>query len=231
MAQELQSQLAQIATDANVRAVLLTGEGRAFCAGQDLDEVHPIKHPDLDLGKVVELSYNPLILAIRELEKPVVCVVNGVAAGAGANLTLACDIVVASEKATFIQSFCQVGLIPDSGGTYVLPRLIGLARARALCMLGEKVSAAEALAIGMIAKVYVDAQALPKGMALAKQLATQPTKGLALMKRAFNESMTNSLSAQLDLEAELQRQAGRSNDYVEGVLAFSEKRPPQFKGC
>jgi 2-(1,2-epoxy-1,2-dihydrophenyl)acetyl-CoA isomerase len=216
MALELQQVFAAIENDAEVRAVLLSGEGRAFCAGQDLSDVTG------SLGAIVRESYNPIIRAIRRLKKPVVCFVNGIAAGAGANLALACDFVIASEKAAFVQSFCKVGLIPDSGGTFILPRLVGLARATALMMLGEKVSAQQAFDIGMIHKVGDDTEARK----LALHLASQPTTGLGLIKEALNAG----LDAQLDLEAALQERAGLTSDYQEGIRAFLEKRPPKFMG-
>ncbi|MGH6821768.1 MAG: enoyl-CoA hydratase-related protein [Methylocella sp.] len=228
MALELQQVLATIEKDADVRAVLLTGEGRAFCAGQDLSEVAGSKPPKL--GAIVEEYYNPVIRAIRRLEKPVVCAVNGVAAGAGANLALACDIVLASEKASFIQSFCKVGLVPDSGGTFFLPRLVGLPRATAMMMLGEKITARQALEMGMIYQVREEGALDAEAMKLATHLASQPTTGLGLIKRALNSSFANNLDAQLDLEATLQGQAGATSDYQEGVRAFLEKRPPKFTG-
>jgi 2-(1,2-epoxy-1,2-dihydrophenyl)acetyl-CoA isomerase len=209
--------------------VLLTGTGRGFCAGQDLAEVK-LGEPMPDLGDTVRDSYNPIVRALRTLEKPVVCAVNGVAAGAGANLALACDIVLAADTATFIQSFSKIGLIPDSGGTYVLPRLVGMARATALAMLGDKVTAEQALAMGMIYQVYPAAALLDAAAALATTLAAQPTRGLGLIKRALNASLGNSLDAQLQVEEELQRAAGRTEDFREGVKAFLEKRKARFVG-
>ena len=219
-----------MADDRSVRAVLLTGAGRAFCAGQDLAEAMPKDAVMPDLGDFVRTSWNPIILAIRTIEKPVVCAVNGTAAGAGANLALACDIVFAASGASFIQSFAKIGLIPDSGGTFILPRLVGLPRATALAMLGEKVSAEQALAWGMIYAVCEPAALMGKASATAAHLATQPTRALGLIKRGFNRSLGVDVGAQLAYEEELQREAGKSADYVEGVRAFLEKRPPTFTG-
>ena len=227
MAGELQSALGAAARDPSVRAVLITGAGRAFCAGQDLGEA---MHANLDLGEIVRTSYNPIVLAIRQMEKPVVCAVNGVAAGAGANLALACDIVIASEDASFIQSFSKVGLVPDTSGTFFLPRLVGPARATALMFMAEKVSANQALAWGMIYQVVPAAVLMESGMSVAKQLAAMPTRGLAMTKRLLNESAANDLPAQLALEEEMQREAGRTSDYAEGVKAFLEKRKPVYSG-
>jgi 2-(1,2-epoxy-1,2-dihydrophenyl)acetyl-CoA isomerase len=227
MAGELQAALGSAASDEAVRAVLLTGAGRGFCAGQDLGEA---LHANLDLGEIVRTSYNPIILAIRQLEKPVVCAVNGVAAGAGANLALACDIVVASEDASFVQSFSRIGLVPDTSGTFFLPRLVGPARATALMFLAEKVSATQALEWGMIYQVVPSAVLMESAMSTARNLAAMPTRGLALTKRALNESFANDLQSQLALEEEMQRQAGRTADYAEGVKAFLEKRKPVYTG-
>ena len=231
MAEELQAALAQASADAGVRAVLLTGAGRAFCAGQDLQAVLPEPGaPPQDLGATVRRQYNPIIRAIRYTEKPFVCAVNGVAAGAGANLALACDLVMASEKASFIQSFARIGLIPDSGGTFFLPRLVGLPRATAMMMLAEKVGAAEAQAMGMIYQVHPPEALMEEALRLCRYLATQPTTGLGLIKRGLNAAFTNGLDAQLDLEEALQREAGYTDDYQEGVEAFLQKRPPVFRG-
>lgn len=227
MATELQAALGAAAKDGAIRAVLLTGAGRAFSAGQDLGEAI---HGTVDLGEIVRTSYNPIVLAIREMEKPVVCAVNGVAAGAGANLALACDMVVASEDASFIQSFSKVGLVPDTSGTFFLPRLVGPARATALMFMADKVPAEQALAWGMIYQVVPSAVLMESGMSIARQLAAMPTRGLALIKRALNESMANDLQSQLALEEEMQRQAGRTADYAEGVKAFLEKRKPVYAG-
>jgi len=231
MADELIAALRDAASDAAVRAVLLTGSGRGFCAGQDLAAVLPGPgEPAPDLGDVVHDQYNPIIHAIRTLEKPVVCAVNGVAAGAGANLAFACDIVVAAEDAMFIQSFARVGLIPDSGGTFILPRIIGLQRAAALTMLGEKLPASRARDWGLVYDVVPNAVLADTSFDLARRLAELPTRGLGLTKRGFNAAFANDLDTQLALEEELQREAGRSADHAEGVRAFIEKRPPRFEG-
>jgi 2-(1,2-epoxy-1,2-dihydrophenyl)acetyl-CoA isomerase len=230
MAQELQRALGVAASDAAVRAVLLTGTGRGFCAGQDLGEATSANLATLDLGDVVKTCYNPIVIAIRELEKPVVCAVNGVAAGAGANLAFACDLVVAAEDASFVQSFSKIGLVPDTSGTFFLPRLIGPARATALMFLGEKVTAKRALEWGMIYEVVPPTVLMDTALALAKHLATMPTRGLALTKRALNQSYANDLRAQLAIEAEMQRQAGNTADFKEGVRAFLEKRKPAYSG-
>ncbi|MBO6585380.1 MAG: 2-(1,2-epoxy-1,2-dihydrophenyl)acetyl-CoA isomerase [Gracilimonas sp.] len=231
MANQLKEALHRAESDDEVRCVLLTGEGRAFCAGQDLAEATEVSNdPDRDLSEIVHHTYIPIIKGIRKLEKPVVCAVNGTAAGAGANIALACDIVIASEEASFIQSFSQIGLIPDSGGTYILPRLIGLARATALTFLGEKVSAAEAVEMGMIWKAYPTGKYMDEAKAIASKLANMPTKGFGLTKRGFNAGFSNSLEEQMKLEAKLQAEAGKTHDYNEGVKAFMEKRKPEFKG-
>ncbi len=212
----------------DIRCVVLTGAGRAFCAGQDLAEVmEKIEEP---LGETVQYSYNPVIREIRELPKPVIASVNGIAAGAGANLALCCDFVLAAENASFIQSFSNIGLIPDSGGTFFLPRLAGLSRATALAMLGNKISAKEAKETGLIYDVYPASELQDETLKLANRLAQMPTKGLGLIKQALNASFQNNLEEHLNLEAELQTQAGRTKDYQEGVKAFLEKRKPDFKG-
>jgi 2-(1,2-epoxy-1,2-dihydrophenyl)acetyl-CoA isomerase len=230
MVAELRHAFEGAGTDATVRAVLLTAVGRAFCAGQDLTEAVPTGNaPAPDLGEIVN-GYNGLIMAMRRLEKPIVAGVNGVAAGAGANIALAADFVIASVEASFIQSFVKIGLIPDNGGTFFLPRLVGLARATRLSMLGEKLSAQQALEWGMIHDVAAPDALLDTATALARHLASQPTRALGLIKRAFNASMGNDLEAQLMLEAKLQREAGRSADYIEGVKAFQQKRPPTYVG-
>ena len=231
MAQEFQQALGLCAQDDAVRTVLLTAAGDAFCAGQDLKEVLPKEGaPPPVLGETVEVSYNPIILAIRNLEKPVICTVNGVAAGAGANIALACDLVIASEKAEFVQSFSALGLIPDSGGTFFLPRLVGLPRATAMAMLGEKLKAKDAQAMGLIYRAEPHTKYMDDAMALAKKMATQPTRGFGLTKRAFNQSMGNDLETQLKLERDLQTELGEGYDYNEGVAAFLEKRKPVYKG-
>lgn len=229
MALEVQSALDQCAADRAVRAIFLTANGRAFCAGQDLQEVqHFEKGPSFN--QILREHYNPIILRLRQIEKPVVCGVNGVAAGAGANIALACDITVAAESASFIQAFSKIGLIPDSGGTWTLPRLIGLQRATALMMLGEKVSAMEAANMGMIFKALPDEGFGEAAYAIAASLAEMPTMGLAFTKRALSQSLGNSLVEQLALEDDLQTKAGATADYREGVTAFLEKRKPVFKG-
>ena len=217
--------------DSDARALLLTGAGRGFCAGQDLNDrnVRPGDEPP-DLGRSLELFYNPLIRSLRALELPVVCAVNGVAAGAGANIALACDIVLAGRSASFIQAFCKIGLLPDSGGTFVLPRLVGAARAAGLSMLGTKLTAEQAEAWGLIWKCVDDDKLMAEARKLASNLATQPTKGLAFIKRALQASVNNTFDQQLDLERDLQRGAGQSADYREGVTAFMERREPKFRG-
>jgi 2-(1,2-epoxy-1,2-dihydrophenyl)acetyl-CoA isomerase len=226
----LSSALKRAAEDKECRAVLITGAGRGFCAGADLanrafapGETRP------DLGEALEKGLNPIIRGIRNLPKPVVCAVNGPAAGAGANIALSCDIVLAAKSAQFLQAFARIGLIPDAGGTFVLPRLIGDARARALMMLAEPIAAERAEAIGMIYRAFDDQDLMGEAHTLAERLAAGPTHALGLMKRALAASPTNSLDAQLDLERDLQREAGRSDDYLEGVRAFLDKRPVNFQ--
>lgn len=230
MGKEVLDAFRKIENNPAMRCVLLTGAGRAFCAGQDLEEVPPDENAAKAVGQIVAESYNPIIRQICHLEKPVVCAVNGVAAGAGANIALACDIVLASKKAAFIQSFCHIGLIPDSGGTFFLPRLVGLPLAKAMMMLGEKIPAEKALELGLIYKTYEPDSLITEALNLTKHLATQPTKGLGLMKRAINLSYTNDLNSQLELEKELQETAACSHDFLEGVQAFLEKRKPNFSG-
>jgi 2-(1,2-epoxy-1,2-dihydrophenyl)acetyl-CoA isomerase len=231
MAAALLDALRQAADDRDVRAVLLAGNGRAFCAGQDLAEALPAADGTMpDLGEIVSRDFNPILRAIRTLEKPVICAVNGVAAGAGANLAFACDITIAAESATFIQSFSKLGLIPDGGGTFILPRIVGLQRAAALTMLGDKLPAAQAKEWGLVFDVAPDAELVARAFALAVRLAAMPTRGFGLSKRALNASFGNTFDAQLDLEAALQREAGRTADYAEGVRAFIEKRKPTFEG-
>lgn len=230
MHRELREALEEAERDAGVRAVLLTGAGRGFCAGQDLGDRVMEAGEDIDLGATLEATYSPLVRRLRGLEKPVVCAVNGVAAGAGANLALACDIVLAARSARLIQAFCKIGLVPDSGGTYFLPRLVGDARARALALLGEPVTAEQAEAWGLIWRSVEDDLLMAETTALARRLADGPTKGLGLIKRALNASAANDLDRQLDLERDLQREAGRTADYREGVAAFAGKRQPAFSG-
>jgi len=230
MALELQAALAGAVDDTTVRAILLTGSGRGFCAGQDLAEALPNGGKMPDLGEFVRTTWNPIVRSIRTIEKPVVCAVNGTAAGAGANVAFACDIVFASTSASFIQSFVKIGVIPDSGGTFILPRLVGLQRATALTMLGEKMSAQQALDWGLVYKLAEPDALLDTAFACAKHLAKQPTRALGLIKRGFNASLGVGLDAQLDYEEELQRAAGQTADYAEGVKAFLEKRPPRFTG-
>jgi 2-(1,2-epoxy-1,2-dihydrophenyl)acetyl-CoA isomerase len=231
MHQELAQAFDRIEADPTIRAVLLTGAGRAFCAGQDLgDRVMGDGDSPPDLGDTLDRLYNPLVRRICRLERPVVCAVNGVAAGAGANLALNCDIVLAARFAQFIEPFCKLGLVPDAGGTHILPRLVGAARARGLAMLGERLAAEQAETWGLIWRVVDDDRLMDEATALARHLARQPTRGLGLIKRALLASADNSLDAQLDLERDLQREAGRTEDYREGVAAFIAKRPPKFKG-
>lgn len=228
---ELRDALRRVANDATVRVLLLTGAGRGFCAGQDLADraVAPGDTP-VDLGASIDNNYRPLVMALRSLPLPVVCAVNGVAAGAGANIALACDLVIATRSASFIQAFCRIGLIPDAGGTYFLPRLVGTARAMGLALLGDKLTAEQAEAWGLIWKC-VDDDAFAAGVdALLAQLAQAPTRGLAEIKRALHASAGNTLDEQLTLERDAQRALGQSADYREGVAAFLAKRAPTFTG-
>ena len=228
MHQELVHLLDRIELDRAIRTVLITGAGRGFCAGQDLND--RIDADIVDLGDTLDRLYNPLIRRIHKLERPVVCAVNGVAAGAGANLALACDIVLAARSASFIQSFAKLGLVPDAGGSFILPRLVGRARAAGMAMLAEKIEAERAADWGLIWEVVDDDHLLDKAITLAEHLAEQPTRGLGLIKRALNASACNDLDQQLDLERDLQREAGQTEDYKEGVSAFLERRPAVFKG-
>jgi 2-(1,2-epoxy-1,2-dihydrophenyl)acetyl-CoA isomerase len=228
---EVKEALKQVRASSEARVLLLTGEGRGFCAGQDLSDRNVAPGAEMpDLGLSIEKFYNPLIRQLRDLTLPVICAVNGVAAGAGANIPLACDLVLAARSASFIQAFCKLGLVPDSGGTWFLPRLVGVARAKALALLGNKLTAEQAEQWGLIYRCVDDADLRDEALKLARHLAIQPTAGLALIKRAFNASLDNSLDEQLELERDLQRLAGRSADYREGVAAFIEKRNPVFEG-
>ena len=231
MHQLLRAALERAAVDAEIRVVLLTGAGRGFCTGQDLAErdVSAGAAP-IDLSVSLGSHYNPLVRRLRALPKPIICAVNGVAAGAGANIALACDLVIAARSASFIQAFSKIGLMPDAGGSYFLPRLIGTARAMGLALLAEKLDAEQAVQWGLIWKVVDDQQLINEANALALKLANGPTKGYGLLKKAMYASPGNSLDAQLDLERDLQREAGYSEDYREGVTAFKEKREPRFKG-
>jgi 2-(1,2-epoxy-1,2-dihydrophenyl)acetyl-CoA isomerase len=228
---EVRDALARVKAEPSVRVLLLTGAGRGFCAGQDLGDraVAPGAEP-VDLGASIERNYRPLVLALRRLPLPVICAVNGVAAGAGANIALACDIVIAAKSASFIQAFSKIGLIPDSGGTYFLPRLVGRARAIGLSMLGERLIAEQAAEWGLIWQCVEDNELHETVEKLLRTLASAPTAGLAATKRALYASADNTLETQLDLERDLQRELGRSADYQEGVAAFTAKRAPRFAG-
>jgi 2-(1,2-epoxy-1,2-dihydrophenyl)acetyl-CoA isomerase len=228
MAFAFQKALDDCEKDETVRCIVITGEGKAFCAGQDLAEATVPNGPELK--SIVQEHYNPIIVRLRNIEKPIIAAVNGVAAGAGANIALACDIVLAKESASFIQAFSKIGLIPDSGGTFILPRLVGLQKASALMMTGEKVMAIEAAAMNMIHKAIPDEDFELKVKELSENLAQMPTLGLGLTKRALNQSLTNNLADQLEVEGKLQTEAGQSYDFKEGTAAFIEKRKPAFKG-
>jgi 2-(1,2-epoxy-1,2-dihydrophenyl)acetyl-CoA isomerase len=228
MALQLQAELDKAKVNTTVRAIYITGEGKAFCAGQDLSEAMDTSGPGIE--RIVREHYNPIIQKIRTIEKPIICAVNGVAAGAGANIALACDVVIAGSSVAFIQAFSKIGLIPDSGGTFFLPRLIGFGKASALMMLGDKVSAHDAEKMGMIYKVADDANLQTEALAIAKTLADMPTIGIGLTKKLLNQSMTNNLEHQLIAEGNEQVKAAQSYDYNEGVNAFLEKRKPLFKG-
>jgi len=229
MAKEFQKAMDICANDKNIRAVYITGNGRAFCAGQDLAEATAKNAPKIEV--IVEETYNPIILKIRNIEKPVICAVNGVAAGAGANIAIACDITFAAKSANFIQAFSKIGLIPDSAGTFFLPRLIGLQKTTALMMLGDKLSATDAASMGLIYQVFEDEELQEKAFAIAENLSKMPTKGLGLTKRALNQSLSNNLEQQLAVEKELQSEAGKTFDNKEGINAFLEKRKPNFIGA
>ena len=228
---EVQDALATLERDASARVLILTGAGRGFCAGQDLGDrvVAPGGAPP-DLGPSIERGYKPLILALRRLPLPVIAAVNGVAAGAGANIALACDLVIAGRSATFVQAFSKIGLVPDSGGTWLLPRLVGHARAMGLALLAEKLPAEQAAEWGLIWRCVDDAELASTVDTLARQLAAAPTRGLARTKQAMLEGWSRTLEQQLDVERDHQQELGHSADYAEGVTAFMEKRPPRFTG-
>ena len=231
MAQALQVELARAANNPDIRAVLLTGAGRGFCAGQDLSEVLPQGDgPMPDISEVVRASYNPIIRAIRGLEKPVICAVNGIAAGAGANLAFACDLTIAAEEASFVESFAKLGLIPDTSGTFFVPRLVGPQRATGMFFLAGKMPASQAKEWGLIWDVVPHAVLLDTARGMAKQLAQQATRGFGLTKRAMNASWANGLDEQLEMEARCMQEAGQTADYAEGVRAFLEKRAPTYTG-
>ncbi|MCZ8204939.1 2-(1,2-epoxy-1,2-dihydrophenyl)acetyl-CoA isomerase PaaG [Gemmatimonas sp.] len=231
MAAALQAALAEAAADDTVRAVVITGAGRGFCAGQDLAEALPRDGgPIPDIGEIVAECYNPIIRAIRTLEKPVLCAVNGIAAGAGANLAFACDLTIAADSASFVESFAKLGLIPDTSGTFFVPRLVGMQRATGMFFLAEKMPAAKAKDWGLIWDVVPAAELMATVTTLAEQLASQATRGFGLTKRALNASFANGLDAQLDVEAQAMHEAGRTADYAEGVRAFLEKRAPVYQG-
>lgn len=228
MAKEVQAALDEFEQDETIRAIILTAEGKGFCAGQDLKEATAKGGPTI--GEIVETTYNPIIHKLRTIEKPIIGAINGVAAGAGANIALACDITFASTKASFIQSFSSIGLVPDSGGTFFLPRLIGMQRAAAHMFLADKFSAEKAKEIGMIYEVVEHEELFTTCLEFAKNLAQRPTKGIGLTKRALNLALTNDLATQLGVEKELQIEAANTNDNKEGIAAFLEKRKPEFKG-
>jgi 2-(1,2-epoxy-1,2-dihydrophenyl)acetyl-CoA isomerase len=228
MSLELQKALDQCEQDDSIRCIYITGSGKGFCAGQDLSEAMDPNAPDIE--QIVREHYNPIITRLRNIEKPIVAAVNGVAAGAGANIALACDIVLAAQSATFIQAFSKIALIPDSGGTFMLPRLVGMQRASALMMLGDKVTATDAVAMGMIYKCFSDDTFEQECKSIAFSLAQMPTIGLGLTKRLLNESYNNSLQQQLEKEKETQVLAAATSDFEEGVRAFLEKRKPLFTG-
>ncbi len=228
MALALQAALDACAQDDSVRCIVITGAGKGFCAGQDLSEASDVA--TLDFRRLVEEHYNATVRRMRQMDKPIIAAVNGVAAGAGANIALAADIVLASRSATFIQAFSKISLIPDSGGTYFLPRLVGAQRAMALTMLGDKITADEAADMGMVYRVYDDETFVHSWQTVAETLATGATKAFALTKKLINQSFGHSLDEQLALERELQAEAGATADFAEGVQAFLQKRKPEFRG-
>ena len=228
---ELRGALQRVAADPTLRCLVLTGAGRAFCAGQDLDDEAVRPGPDLDIGRTLERHYAPLVLALRALPLPVIAAVNGVAAGAGANVAFACDLVYAARSASFIQAFAKIGLMPDAGGTWFLPRLVGPQRALGLALLGERIDAARAESWGLVWQCVDDAELMPTVRAVAARLAVGPTRAYASTKQAIHAATAGSLQASLDLERDLQRALGRSEDFREGVAAFAAKRAPQFRSA
>ena len=228
MALKFQDVINDYKNNDDVRSILITAQGKAFCAGQDLNEAIDPNQPDIT--QIIEEHYNPIIRIIRSIEKPVIAAVNGVAAGAGASIAIACDIIVASENASFIQAFSKIGLIPDSGATFILPRLIGMQRASYLMLTGDPVSANDAQKMGIVYKVYPTDMFVEESIKLSEKIARMPTKGLGLTKKALNSSLNNNLEEQLELEKKFQTVAANTNDYKEGVQAFLEKRKPNFKG-
>jgi 2-(1,2-epoxy-1,2-dihydrophenyl)acetyl-CoA isomerase len=230
MHEALRDAIADAEADESCRALMITGAGKAFCAGQDLNDRLPKDGKPVVLGETLEKYYNPLVKKLRELRMPVVAAVNGVAAGAGCNIALACDIVIATQSARFIQSFARIGIIPDAGGTWMLPRLVGDARARGLALLAQDLTAEKAAEWGLIWRVVGDKVFVHESTRICEHFATAPTQGMALIKQALNASQGNTLEQQLDLERQLQRAAGETPDYAEGVRAFMEKRKPNFTG-
>lgn len=232
MHDDMRLALKRVEQSKSVRVLVITGAGRGFCAGQDLSDRNVVPGAEApDLGESLEKRYNPMIRKIKDLPMPVICAVNGVAAGAGANIALACDIILAAKSASFIQAFCKLGLIPDSGGTWSLPKTVGMARAKGMALLGDKIPAEQAESWGMIWRAIDNENLMDETMKMATHFASQPTKGLALIKKALHASEHMSFDEQLDLERDLQRLAGRTQDYREGVSAFMEKRPANFTGC
>jgi 2-(1,2-epoxy-1,2-dihydrophenyl)acetyl-CoA isomerase len=228
MALLMQAKLDEAASLHEVRAVYITGAGKAFCAGQDISEL--VGDDKVEISQILSEHYNPIVKRIRNMPKPVIAAVNGVAAGAGANIALCCDVVIAASAASFIQAFSKIGLIPDSGGTFTLPRLIGWQKASALMMTGDKVSAAEAERMGMIYKVFENGIFEEESKKIAQTLAQMPTKGLAYTKHALNQSFVSNLEEQLSIEDKYQQKAAETEDYAEGINSFLEKRSPVFKG-